>query len=179
MGAIKEMNCCRLSCICAKAGLGLTSAVLSPSSPGCSLIEQKGKGSLFPSLTHQPNMFLRAPVYFSDRDFKNYKFRLVKGFIGIDKILKFKHLIVALCFLVTREKKKRQTHSIMIMVLFLKIDCWGRLIGKKPIIIKLFDFWFWHWKTRSKCVKYFWNKLKLVRFINPQLQRGNLMWIQT
>ena len=73
MGAIKEMNCCRLSCICARAGLGLTSAVLSPSSPGCSLIEQKGKGYLFPSLTHQPNMFLRAPVYFSDRDFKNYK----------------------------------------------------------------------------------------------------------
>ena len=68
-------------------------------------------------------MFLRAPVYFSDRDFKNYKFILVKGFIGIDKMLKFKHLIVALCFLVAREKKKRQTHSIMVMVLFLKIDC--------------------------------------------------------
>ena len=54
------------------------------------------------------------------------------------------------------------------MVLFLKIDCWGRLIGKKPIAIKLFDLCFWHWKTRSKCVKYFWNKLKLVRFIKPQ-----------
>lgn len=56
----------------------------------------------------------------------------------------------------------------MIMVLFLKIDCWGRLIGKKPIVIKLFDLCFWHWKTRSKCVKYFWNTLKLVRFIKPQ-----------
>lgn len=44
---------------------------------------------------------------FRDRDSGNYQFRLVKGFIGIDKVLKFKHLIVALCFLVATEKKKR------------------------------------------------------------------------
>lgn len=96
-----------------------------PLFPRCSLIEQKGKGIYFLPW-HRPNMFLRAPVYFSDRDFKNYYFRLVKGFIGIDKILqKFKHLIVALCVFLLLKKKERQTHSIMIMVLFLKIDCWG------------------------------------------------------
>lgn len=58
-----------------------------PLFPRCSLIEQKGKGiCVFLDTSAQ---YVSTPVYFSDRDFKNYYFRLVKGFIGIDKILNF------------------------------------------------------------------------------------------
>lgn len=67
--------------------------------------------------------------------------RLVKGFIGIDKILKFKHLIVALCFLVSTEEKIRQNTFYH--------DCYfsskNRLLRpayrKKPIVIKLHDLY--------------------------------------
>ena len=58
-------------------------------------------------------MFLRAPLYFSDRDSRNCQFRLVQGFTGLDKILKFKHLTVALCFLVSTEKKKDKAKHIL------------------------------------------------------------------
>lgn len=66
----------------------------------------------------------------------------MQGFIGIDKILKFKHLMVALCFLVSMGGKKDETHSIMMTILFLIIDLLTLAYRKKPNVMKLYYIFF-------------------------------------
>ena len=67
----------------------------------------------------------------------------MQGFIGIDKILQFKHHIVALCFLVSMGGGGGdETHSIMVTVVFLIIDLLTTANRKKRSVMKLYCIYF-------------------------------------